>query len=585
MNIRLGLTAEATGTGDAITATFNPSATLEDRKVLFVTAIAANTIINPTFAPDGLTAHVITKLGGQSLAVGDILGAGHVLLLQYNLASTRWELLNPSKLLTTSTLAQVVANGNNLNGLMAQSNDTFSKIYVEDGDVDLYYNNGSVFSRIILSALGTQINHTNQIDLDAPMVTFLQGYFTGMGNSFLAHLQPTYTLFEFAGNRKGSKLFMDADQIYSFWENTLSGVSGKVLVDTTNTKLEHTNLIELTAPSVTKNGSEIATQSYVDGMVAGLLDDRGSYDASGNVFPSSGGSGTAGAILKGDIWYISVGGTLGGQVVVAGDSVRSLVDSPAQTSSNWSILETNIGYVPENVANKTDTVSGNEASSTKYLSVKGFYDYLIGFTWLTDSIFGTWMNGLTGKTTPVDADGITIKDSADSNKAKFLSFTNLKAFLKTYFDTVYATAAALALKKSSYYIDGAFTGNFPAPADSTTYYYLIRGGAAQLSISTFGQPFLTTGTITTVAVHALHTNNPTTESVLIYLRNDTTGIDYTITLAWNDSYGASTSKSVVYTGLSIPIGNTTDKWVIKIITPAWVTNPTNWQWAWDFLIE
>ena len=144
---------------------------------------------------------------------------------------------------------------------------------------------------------------------------------------------------------------------------------------------------------------------------------------------------------------------------------------------------------------------------------------------------------------------------------------------------------ALALKKSSYYIDGAFTGNFSAPADSTTYYYLIRGGVAQLSVSTFGQPFLTTGTITTVAVHALHTNNPTTESVLIYLRNDTTATDYTITLAWNDSYGASTSKSVVYTGLSIPIGNTTDKWVIKIITPAWVTNPTNWQWAWDFLIE
>jgi len=144
---------------------------------------------------------------------------------------------------------------------------------------------------------------------------------------------------------------------------------------------------------------------------------------------------------------------------------------------------------------------------------------------------------------------------------------------------------ALALKKSSYYIDGVFTGNFSAPADSTTYYYLIRGGSAQLSISTFGQPFLTTGTITTVAVHALHTNNPTTESVLIYLRNDTTATDYTITLAWNDSYGASTSKSVVYTGLSIPIGNTTDKWVIKIITPAWVTNPTNWAWAWDFLIE
>jgi len=178
------------------------------------------------------------------------------------------------------TLQQVIDNGNNLNGLMAQSNDTFSKVYVEDGDIDLYYNNGSVFSRIILSALGTQIKHTNQIDLDAPLVTFLQGYFTGMDNNFLAHLKQTYTLFAFAGNRKGSKLFMDADQIYSFWENTLSGVNGKVLVDTTNTKLEHTNLIELTAPSVTKNGSEILTSANITQVITnGVTDKAPSEDA------------------------------------------------------------------------------------------------------------------------------------------------------------------------------------------------------------------------------------------------------------------------------------------------------------------
>ena len=178
------------------------------------------------------------------------------------------------------TLQQVIDNGNNLNGLMAQSNDTFSKVYVEDGDIDLYYNNGSVFSRIILSALGTQIKHTNQIDLNAPLVTFLQGYFTGMDNNFLAHLQQTYTLFAFAGNRKGSKLFMDADQIYSFWENTLSGVNGKVLVDTTNTKLEHTNLIELTAPSVTKNGSEVITSANITQVITnGVTDKAPSEDA------------------------------------------------------------------------------------------------------------------------------------------------------------------------------------------------------------------------------------------------------------------------------------------------------------------
>jgi hypothetical protein len=41
------------------------------------------------------------------------------------------------------------------------------------------------------------------------------------------------------------------------------------------------------------------------------------------------------------------------------------------------------------------------------------------------------------KATPVDADEIGISDSAAAGILKSMSFTNLKAFLKTYFDTVY----------------------------------------------------------------------------------------------------------------------------------------------------
>ncbi len=93
-----------------------------------------------------------------------------------------------------------------------------------------------------------------------------------------------------------------------------------------------------------------ATQAYADALVVGLLDDRGNFDASVNLFPSSGGSGTAGAVLKGDLWTISVAGTLGGVVVTAGDVVRSLSDTPGQTSSNWAIGENNFGYVALNQA-------------------------------------------------------------------------------------------------------------------------------------------------------------------------------------------------------------------------------------------
>ncbi len=56
---------------------------------------------------------------------------------------------------------------------------------------------------------------------------------------------------------------------------------------------------------------------------------------------------------------------------------------------------------------------------------------------LTAANFGDFLVALTGKTTPVDADVITLSDSAASDDAKKVTLTNLKAFLKTYFDTLY----------------------------------------------------------------------------------------------------------------------------------------------------
>ncbi len=58
------------------------------------------------------------------------------------------------------------------------------------------------------------------------------------------------------------------------------------------------------------------------------------------------------------------------------------------------------------------------------------------------------------KATPVDADSIGIVDSEASNVLKETTFTQLKAFLKTYFDTLYTTAAAaIAAVKAGYVLD------------------------------------------------------------------------------------------------------------------------------------
>jgi hypothetical protein len=136
--------------------------------------------------------------------------------------------------------------------------------------------------------------------------------------------------------------------------------------------------------------------AYVDAIVAGALRDRGNYDASGNTFPASGGSGAAGAIKQGDLWYISVAGTLGSVAVGVGDTVRALADTPGQTAGNWAVMENNLGYVPERS-----------------------------------------IDAASAKTTPVDADTMGLVDSAASNVLKKVTWANIKATLKTYFDTLY----------------------------------------------------------------------------------------------------------------------------------------------------
>ena len=118
-------------------------------------------------------------------------------------------------------------------------------------------------------------------------------------------------------------------------------------------------------------------RAYAESLVTGLWDDRGTYDASGGAYPSSGGSGTAGAIKKGDIWTISVAGTLPtAQSVEPGDTVRALADTPGNTQSNWAIAQNNIGYVPESSANKSTDGTMADNSTTKYPSQSAVVTYV-----------------------------------------------------------------------------------------------------------------------------------------------------------------------------------------------------------------
>ena len=88
--------AVAGGGVDTLTATYSPAlATLIDGQLCYVRAAGTNLTTTPTFAPNGLTAHAITKQGGGALSGSDWT-INTELVLRYNLANTRWEWLNAS---------------------------------------------------------------------------------------------------------------------------------------------------------------------------------------------------------------------------------------------------------------------------------------------------------------------------------------------------------------------------------------------------------------------------------------------------------------------------------------------------------
>ena len=82
---------------------------------------------------------------------------------------------------------------------------------------------------------------------------------------------------------------------------------------------------------------------------------------------------------------------------------------------------------------------------------------------LTASNTHTFVDGLTAMTTPVDADRMTIIDNSVS-LAKKITWANIKATLKTYFDGIYTTTSAVATQ-----ITTALSGYLTTATASTTY--------------------------------------------------------------------------------------------------------------------
>ncbi|MHB8803568.1 MAG: hypothetical protein ACYC5U_12615, partial [Rhodocyclaceae bacterium] len=104
------LIATAGGTADALTATFSPPPRMWPNGVPFlVRAASANATATPTFTANSgiLAAKTIVKGANAALVAGDIDGAGHWLLMQYDVTLDKVVLLNPATVVNSSGGKQI----------------------------------------------------------------------------------------------------------------------------------------------------------------------------------------------------------------------------------------------------------------------------------------------------------------------------------------------------------------------------------------------------------------------------------------------------------------------------------------------
>lgn len=88
--------------------------------------------------------------------------------------------------------------------------------------------------------------------------------------------------------------------------------------------------------------TSLAVQTAINNTVTSAKSFRGGYNASTNLFPATGGSGLAGAIVLGDTWEITVQGVLNGTTVYVGNSITALANTPGQTAANWNLVITGV---------------------------------------------------------------------------------------------------------------------------------------------------------------------------------------------------------------------------------------------------
>jgi hypothetical protein len=290
-------------------------------------------------------------------------------------------------------------------------------------------------------------------------------------------------------------------------QSTIVGITGtKAQFNTavTDGDIVYTDTLDtdttLAANSDAKLATQKAVKTYVDQSVAGLLDFKGNQNCSASPnYP---------AASKGDAYYVSAAGKIGGasgKSVDIGDVIVASADNAggteASVGASWFVLEHNLTGALLAANNLSDlasastartnlglgtlatqsgtfsgtssgintgdqtTVSGNAGTATALQTSRNIDGQAFNGT-VDITVIAPGTHAATSKATPVDADEIALVDSAASNVLKKLTWANLKATLKTYFDGLYVSRTS-----GTAFPGSPTTGNFFYRTDRNIEYY------------------------------------------------------------------------------------------------------------------
>ncbi len=142
---------------------------------------------------------------------------------------------------------------------------------------------------------------------------------------------------------------------------------------------------------ILNNGPRTVGSTALATLLVGYFSMRAQYNASTNLFPSTSGRGTSGVPIRGDAYYISTAGVLGGVPVPAGKFIMALTNTPGQTPANWVIFESGWGF--DQFGEATIDITG--LTALNLASYNGYSVINLTSSNATESL--TQINGVTGK--------------------------------------------------------------------------------------------------------------------------------------------------------------------------------------------